>query len=94
MSVAVSENEVEEFPSTSSTPISSPVSLSILLSDLLTNLQNERARLSHVIETFPSENKTVNFPSSLPSTGGRPSFNIKKAQIEQLRDTGMNWRSI
>ena len=28
------------------------------------------------------------------STGGRPAYNISKEQIEQLRETGMNWRSI
>ena len=28
------------------------------------------------------------------STGGRPAYNITKEMIEQLRETGMNWRSI
>ena len=32
--------------------------------------------------------------STLPSTGERPAFNITKQQIEQLKDTGMNWKSI
>ena len=31
---------------------------------------------------------------TLPSTGERPAFNITKEQIEQLKDTGMNWKSI
>ena len=26
--------------------------------------------------------------------GERPAFNITKEQIEQLKDTGMNWKSI
>ena len=30
----------------------------------------------------------------LPSTGGRPAYNITKEQIEQLRETGMNWRAV
>ena len=30
----------------------------------------------------------------MPSTGERPAFNITKEQIEQLKDTGMNWKSI
>ena len=28
------------------------------------------------------------------STGGRPAYIISKEMIEQLRETGMNWRSI
>jgi hypothetical protein len=30
----------------------------------------------------------------LPSTGGRPAYNISKVQIEQLRETGLKWCSI
>ena len=33
-------------------------------------------------------------PDVLPSTGGRPAYRITKEQIEQLRETGMNWRAI
>ncbi|XP_046839481.1 uncharacterized protein LOC124433742 [Xenia sp. Carnegie-2017] len=30
----------------------------------------------------------------LPSTGGRPAYDITKEKIELLRETGMNWKSI
>ena len=29
-----------------------------------------------------------------PSTGGRPAYDLSKGTIEQLREMGMNWRSI
>ena len=32
--------------------------------------------------------------SFLPSTGGRPAYNITKIHIEQLRETGLNWKNI
>ena len=56
-------------------------------------MENERRKLCEVVETVPAENLSA-VPSTLPSTGGRPAFHITKAQIEQLRDTGMNWRAI
>ena len=31
---------------------------------------------------------------NLPSCGGRPAYRITKDQIEQLRETGMNWRTV
>ena len=34
------------------------------------------------------------YPNVLPSTGGRPAYNITKEQVEQLRETGMNWRGV
>ena len=34
------------------------------------------------------------YPDVLPSTGGRPAYNITKEQVEQLRETGMNWRGV
>ena len=70
-----------------------PTSLSVLLSDLISAMENELTKLSEVVETVPAENLPI-VPSTLPSTGGRPAFHITKAQIEQLRDTGMNWRAI
>ena len=39
----------------------------------------------------PKKNPPLAF---LASTGGRPAYIITKEMIEQLRETGMNWRSI
>ena len=33
-------------------------------------------------------------PEVLSSTRGRPAYYITKEQIEQLRETGMNWRAV
>ena len=36
-----------------------------------------------------------NHPDVLPSTGGRPAYNITKEQVEQLlREAGMDWRGV
>ena len=87
MSMALSENDVTN----NSTP--DRTSLSVLLSDLINGMENEYIKLSQVVETYPAQYVT-SFPSTLPSTGGRPAFNITKMQIEQLRDTGMKWKAI
>jgi hypothetical protein len=34
------------------------------------------------------------YQDALPSTGGRPAYNVTKEQINQLRETGMNWRAV
>ncbi|XP_028398668.1 uncharacterized protein LOC114522227 [Dendronephthya gigantea] len=88
MAVAVSEGENE-------TALSGQtgVSLSALLSELLSAMENEQVKLSEVVELSVAENLT-NVPSTLPSTGGRPAFDIKKEHVEQLRDAGMNWNAI
>jgi len=39
----------------------------------------------------PKENPSLAFSAS---TGRRPAYIITKEMIEQLRETGMNWRSI
>ena len=39
----------------------------------------------------PEENPPLAFSAS---TGGGPAYIITKEMIEQLRETGMNWRSI
>ena len=54
----------------------------------------EPTRLDEIVGmSFPSEVRR-DVVSLLPSTGGRPAYNITKDQIEQLRETGMNWCSI
>ena len=37
---------------------------------------------------------TAWIPSTEASTGGRPRFRVTKDQIETLRETGMNWKTI
>jgi len=45
----------------------------------------------HASSVRPRENTPLEFSAS---TGGRPAYIISKEMIEQLRETGMNWRSI
>ena len=68
--------------------------LSILLDSLVSSFERELTRLDEIVGmSFPSEVRR-DVVSLLPSTGGRPAYNITKDQIEQLRETGMNWCSI
>ena len=98
MAVPVSENEMSvptgniNLSDNNAAP-PNPTSLSVLLSDLISAMENELTKLSEVVERVPAENLPI-VPSTLPSTGGRPACHITKAQTEQLRDTGMNWRAI
>ena len=50
-------------------------------------------KLSEVVDSCPTD-EVRNAISSLPSTGGRPTYNITKEQIEQLTETGLKWCSI
>ena len=56
-------------------------------------MERELERLSQVVEVSFSE-QSRDIISFLPSTGGRPAFNITKAQIELLRETEMNWKAV
>ena len=68
--------------------------LSILLDSLVSSFERELTRLDEIVGmSFPSEVRR-DVVSLLPSIGGRPAYNITKDQIEQLRETGMNWCSI
>ena len=66
--------------------------LSILLDSLVSSFERELTRLDEIVGSFPSEVRR-DVVSLLPSTGGRPAYDITKDQIEQLRETGMNWCS-
>ena len=83
MAVAVTETESEN----------RDMGLAALVSNLLGAMEDTRMMLSEVLETIPAEN-VRDGPSKLPSTGGRSAFCITKAQIEQLRETGMKWKAI
>ena len=64
------------------------------LEELIDCLATLLRRTSDVINSSSScanEGRLVAFCSS---TGGRPSYEISKAQIEELRETGMNCKSI
>ena len=62
------------------------------LSDILTTkLLSTGFILDLLRNASVAENR---YPDVLLSTGGRPAYNITKGQIEQLRETGMNWRSV
>ena len=41
-----------------------------------------------------NQEKEERHVGSHPSSRGRPAYDISKGTIEQLRETGMNWRSI
>ena len=63
------------------------------LNSLISGMEKELERFSEVVEmSSVQERREVTFV--LPSTGGRPAFNITKAPIESLRETGMNWKTI
>ena len=68
-------------------------SLGSLLERLLSGMEEDIEKLGRVLEA-PNVERNRQVTSFLPSTGGRPAYDITKAQIEQLRDTGMNWKSI
>ncbi len=57
-------------------------------------MEEQYQKLSQVADTSNERNVAINTPTTLLSTGGRPAFNISKAQIEELRSTGMNWKSV
>ena len=64
------------------------------LEELIDCLATLLRRTSDVINSSSScanEGRLVALGSS---TGGRPSYEISKAEIEELRETGMNWKSI
>lgn len=67
--------------------------LGTLLEMLLSGMEQEMEKIARVLEA-PTTERRREVTSFLPSTGGRPAYDITKGQIEQLRDTGMNWNSI
>ena len=71
-------------------------SLYDLLDNLLTSMEQQLAKVTLVTDTLPVRNATevVNVCQTMPSSGGRPAFDISKDQIEVLRSTGMNWKAI
>ncbi len=45
-------------------------------------------------ENIETEANTSNVPPQASSSGGRPRYIITKEQIENLRDTGLNWETL
>ena len=68
-------------------------SLFNLLTQLIACIEGLLEKLYQIVQIHPVK-RNNNICPTLPSTGGRPAFNITKKQIEQLRDTGMNWKNI
>ena len=64
-----------------------------LLTQLIASIESLLEKLSQIVQIHPVK-RNNNICPTLPSTGGRPAFNITKEQIEQLRDTGMNWKNV
>ena len=69
-----------------------------LLEDLFGALVDSLAvllrRASEFLNKSSCQEKEERPVTFLASTGGRPAYNITKELIEQLRETGMNWKSI
>ena len=68
-------------------------SISWLLEELMNEIEKEMDKVNAVLQSEERERRRA-VTSFLPSTGGRPAYDITKDQIEQLRDTGMNWKTI
>ena len=68
-------------------------SLGSLLDNLIAAVEREIEKLTEVLDSCPTD-EVRNVISSLPSTRGRPAYNITKEQIEKLRETGLKWCSI
>ena len=67
--------------------------LGSLLDNLIAATEREIEKLTEVVDSCPMD-EVKNVISLLPSTGGKPAYNIAKEQIEQLRETGLKWCSI
>ena len=65
----------------------------LLIEELMNEIEKEVDKISAVLQSEERERRRA-VTSFLPSTGGRPAYDITKDQIEQLRDTGMNWKTI
>lgn len=68
-------------------------SISWLLEELINGIETEMDNISSVLQSEDRERRRA-VTSFLPNTGGRPAYHITKDQIEQLGDTGMNWKTI
>ena len=86
--VDMSRTDQEEVQSTTGHTLSS------LLNNLIEYIEQEHGKLCQVIEMSPAQVERREITSVLPSGGGRPAYNITKDQIVQLKETGMNWKSI
>ena len=69
-------------------------SLGDLFGVLVDSLAVLLRHLSNILITSSSREREERSVTYCTSTGGRPAYNITKELIEQLRETGMNWRSI
>ena len=69
------------------------VTLRSLVERLIFEMEMELEKVTLALETASVE-ESRDVISFLPSTGGRPAYNITKIQIEQLRETGLNWKNI
>ena len=61
-----------------------------MFDNLIAAMEREIEKLTEVVDSCPTD-EVRNVISLLPSTGGRPAYDITKEQIEQLRETGLKW---
>ena len=64
-----------------------------MLEELINGIETEIDNVSTVLQSEDRERRRA-VTSFLLSTGGHPAYAITKDQIEQLKDTGMNWKTI
>ena len=65
-----------------------------LLQDLIDQVAALSREISVILDSQNSDMAPERQVEFLQSTGGRPAYNISKEQIEQLRETGMNWKAV
>ena len=69
-------------------------SITWLLEELINAIKRTMDNISAVLQSADPEGRSRTVISFLPSAGGCPAYNITKEQIEELRETGMNWKTI
>lgn len=65
-----------------------------LLQDVIDQVVALSRYISVALDSEISGTVTERHVGLLQSSGGRPAYNITKEQIEQLRETGMNWKTV
>ena len=92
-----SENTAELDNNNSPTAHERSITLSDQLINLIDVMEEQYQKLSQISDISNERNFAIVTPTTLPSypsTGGRPAFKMCKTQIEELRSTGMNWKSV
>ena len=68
-------------------------SISWLLEELINVIKREMDNIGGFLHSPANERRRA-ITSFLTSTGSCPAYDITQAQIEQIRDTKMNWKTV